>query len=134
MIVVPRPGVPSNSNVPSLAGSAHITSLFIDRDESLWMATTNEGIYSPAIASIISAANTASRATRLGLVNGDLPHYRTGKLEVFPLLQDGLPMAGLMIDADGSGWPPSDRNGSGARCTIGHARLGRIIVRDRVVS
>ena len=26
-------------------GSAHITSLFIDRDQSLWMATTNDGIY-----------------------------------------------------------------------------------------
>ena len=40
----------------------------------------------------------------LGLVNGDLAHYRTGKLEVFPLRQDGLPLAGLTVDADGSAW------------------------------
>ena len=40
----------------------------------------------------------------LGLVNGDIARYRKGQLEVFPLRMDGLPLAGLTVDADGSVW------------------------------
>jgi ligand-binding sensor domain-containing protein len=46
----------------------------------------------------------------LGLVNGDLGHYRTGKLDIFPLHQGRGSLLGLTIDADGSAWAGT-RNG-----------------------
>jgi signal transduction histidine kinase len=46
----------------------------------------------------------------LGLGNGDLAHYASGKLEVIPLKQGEGALPGLTIDADGSAWA-STRSG-----------------------
>jgi signal transduction histidine kinase/ligand-binding sensor domain-containing protein len=45
----------------------------------------------------------------LGLLDGQLAHYRTGKLETFPLQQGETQVWGLMVDADGSVWASSGR-------------------------
>jgi signal transduction histidine kinase/ligand-binding sensor domain-containing protein len=43
----------------------------------------------------------------LGLLNGQLGHYRNGAFESFPLIQADIPIAGLMVDSDGSVWASS---------------------------
>src|SRR4029078_61372 len=40
----------------------------------------------------------------LGLANGTLAHYQTGKLEIVPLPQGESALPGLTIDGDGSAW------------------------------
>jgi signal transduction histidine kinase len=43
----------------------------------------------------------------LGLLNGQLGHYRNGTFDTFPLHQKAQPVSGLMVDSDGSVWTSS---------------------------
>ena len=45
----------------------------------------------------------------MGLLNGQLGHYRGGKFEAFPLPLGDAPVLGVMVDADGSVWVSNSR-------------------------
>ena len=110
--------------VHGLDGRTHfglVTTVTEDRDGNLWasvagvqprllrirdLAVQEEFAAQQIPYSVVLAPDTDG-GIWLGLLNGQLGHYRNGTFDTFPLHQKAQPVSGLMVDSDGSVWASS---------------------------
>ena len=110
--------------VHGLDGRTHlglVTTITEDRDGNLWasiagvqprllrirdLAVQEEFPAQQIPYSVVLAPDTDG-GIWLGLLNGQLGHYRNGTFDTFPLHQKAQPVSGLMVDSDGSVWASS---------------------------
>jgi signal transduction histidine kinase/ligand-binding sensor domain-containing protein len=110
--------------VHGLDGRTHlglVTTVTEDRDGNLWasiagvhprllrirdLAVQEEFAVQQIPYSVVLAPDTDG-GIWLGLLNGQLGHYRNGTFDTFPLDQKAQPVSGLMVDSDGSVWASS---------------------------
>jgi signal transduction histidine kinase/ligand-binding sensor domain-containing protein len=110
--------------VHGLDGRTHlglVTTVTEDRDGNLWasiagvhpqllrirdLAVQEEFAVQQIPYSVVLAPDTEG-GIWLGLLNGQLGHYRNGTFDTYPLHQKAQQVSGLMVDSDGSVWASS---------------------------
>ena len=110
--------------VRGLDGRTHlglVTTVTEDRDGNLWASiagvqqkllrirdlAVQEEFLAPQIPYSVVLAPDPDGGIWLGLLNGQLGHYRNGTFDAFPLHQKSQPLSGLMVDSDRSVWASS---------------------------
>jgi signal transduction histidine kinase/ligand-binding sensor domain-containing protein len=110
--------------VHGLDGRTHlglVTTLTEDRDGNLWASiagvqprllrirdlAVQEEFPVQQIPYSVVLAPDSDGGIWLGLMNGQLGHYRNGTFEIFPLHQKAQSVTGLMVHSDGSVWASS---------------------------
>jgi signal transduction histidine kinase/ligand-binding sensor domain-containing protein len=110
--------------VHGLDGGTHlglVTTVTEDRDGNLWASiagakpkllrirdlAVQEEFQAQQIPYPMVLAPDSDGGIWLGLMNGQLGHYRNGTFQIFPLHQKAQSVTGLMVDSDGSVWASS---------------------------